>query len=45
MLWDAAKAKRVQELIEMGTGEPCPCKTGVRCPILPKTLVVVPLHL
>lgn len=45
VLWDAVKAERVQQLIEMGTGALCPCKTGGRCPILPKTLVVVPLRL
>lgn len=44
-MWDAVNAKRVQELIEMGTGRPCPCKTGRRCPILPETLVAVPLYL
>lgn len=42
VLWDAAKAERVQQLIEMGTGALCPCRTGGRCPILPKTLAVVP---
>ena len=42
VLWDAEKAQRVQELMEQGTGRPCPCKTGKRCPILPKTLAIVP---
>jgi len=42
VLWDAEDAKRVQELMEQGTGKPCPCKVGKRCPILPKTLAIVP---
>jgi len=41
VLWDAEDAKRVQELTEQGTGKPCPCKRGKRCPILPKTLAVL----
>ena len=45
VLWDAEDAKRVQELTELGTGKPCPCKVGKRCPFLPKTLAVVPLAL
>ena len=40
-MWDAEDAKRVQELMEQGTGEPCPCKRGKRCPILPETLAIV----
>jgi hypothetical protein len=34
----AAKAVRMQELIEDATGEPCPCKRGRECPILPSGL-------
>ena len=45
VLWDAEDAKRVQELMEQGTGKPCPCKRGKPCPILPKTLAVVSLRL
>lgn len=45
VLWDAKDAARVQELMEQGTGKPCLCKRGKRCPILPDTLAVVPLRL
>ena len=45
VLWDAEKAQRVQDLMEQGTGKPCSCKTGKRCPILPKTVAVVSLLL
>lgn len=45
VLWDTEDAKRVQELMEQGTGKPCPCKRGKRCPILPKTLAVLRLEL
>ena len=44
-MWDAEDAKRVQELMEQGTGKPCPCKRGKRCPILPNTLAVLRLEL
>ena len=44
-MWDEEDAKRVQELMEQGTGKPCPCKVGKRCPLLPKTLAVVSLRL
>ena len=43
VLWDAEDAERVQELMEQGTGKPCPCKRGKRCPILPRTLAIVTL--
>ena len=43
VLWDAEDAKRVQELMEQGTGKPCSCKKGKRCPILPNTLAVLRL--
>ena len=42
-MWDAEDAERVQELMEQGTGKPCPCKRGKRCPILPRTLAIVTL--
>jgi hypothetical protein len=29
--------------MEQGTGKPCPCKRGKRCPILPETLAIVTL--
>lgn len=45
VLWDAEKAQRAHELIEQGTGRPCPGKVGERCPILPETLAVVSLRL
>lgn len=33
--FDAARAKRLQELIEDATGHPCPCRPGLSCPLLP----------
>ena len=41
VLWDEQDAKRVHELMEQGTGKPCPGEVGKRCPLLPKTLAVV----
>lgn len=38
--FDAAKAVRMQELIEDATGAACPCKRGMECPILPSPLPV-----
>ena len=42
VLWDAEKAQRVHELMEQGTGKPCPGEVGKRCPLLPKMLAIVP---
>lgn len=35
-------ARPAEELLEMSTRRPCPCKRGLRCPHLPRTLVGVP---
>jgi len=34
-MWGAAKAVEVQELVEAATGQACPCKRNVVCPLLP----------
>jgi hypothetical protein len=41
ILFDEADAELVMGLMEEGLGKPCPCKRGLRCPLLPKTLAVV----
>ena len=37
-LWDEPKAGLARELLEGALGKACPCKTGGRCPILPKAV-------
>lgn len=39
LLWEEPDASRVQELAGIGLGHPCVCDS---CPILPKTLAVLP---
>jgi hypothetical protein len=34
-MWGAEKAAAVQELVEEATGQPCPCKRLMTCPLLP----------
>ena len=35
IMWGAAKAVEVQELVEAATGQACPCKRRLLCPLLP----------
>lgn len=34
ILFGDRKARAMQELIEGATGEPCPCRVGLGCPLL-----------
>lgn len=38
VIWDLATADKMQELIEGATGQPCPCKRGQRCMVIPDDL-------
>lgn len=40
ILFDREQAAAMQELIERKTGDPCPCKQGKACPLLPAGEVV-----
>lgn len=41
LLWeDVDMADRAQALVEAATGEPCPCATGRRCPLLPREVTL-----
>lgn len=33
-VWDPARARQVQDLVEKATGAPCPCKEGKPCPFV-----------
>lgn len=35
MLMPTSRAVALQELIEEQTGEPCPCKRDLDCPLMP----------
>lgn len=43
ILFTEDRAEAVQELIEGATGEPCPCKQGKVCPLLPELKVPTPI--
>ena len=44
IMWGDDDAAKVQALVEESTGGPCPCKTGLVCPLLPVDLMLPERH-
>ena len=45
IVWDAEMAQQMREMLEKARGGPCPCESGKRCPILPRSLASLPTHI